>query len=228
MVINTKDNKMVVQGIIINCLAMLSMLFFSYATFAANITVNVKDQHGQPLPDAVIELNAQSSDINTEKLPKLIMDQVDKRFAPTLLIARKGQQVNFPNSDNIRHHVYSFSKAKPFQLKLYSGQPDKPIEFDTDGVVVLGCNIHDSMVGYIYVASSEHVYQSDSNGNVVLDDVTLPAQLTFWHSTQTIPLEEKTPLALTKDAVGSVTVVIATQSPKPRNTFGNKFKANND
>ena len=68
----------------------------------------------------------------------------------------------------------------------------------------------------------------DTPPAVVLDDVTLPAQLTFWHSTQTIPLEEKTPLALTKDAVGSVTVVIATQSPKPGNTFGNKFKANND
>jgi len=228
VVINTKDNKMVVQGIIINCLAMFSMLFFSYATFAASITLNVTDQHGQPLPNAVIELNVQGPDIGVEKLPRIIMDQVDKRFAPTLLIARKGQQVNFPNSDNIRHHVYSFSKAKPFQLKLYSGQPDKPIEFDSSGVVVLGCNIHDSMVGYIYVANSAYVYQSDSEGGVVLDDVTLPAQITLWHSTQTIPLEEKASLTLSKDTVGSLTVVIPTQSPKPRNTFGNKFKANND
>ena len=219
---------MVVQGIMINCLAMLSMLFFSYATFAASLTLNITDQHGQPLPDVVVELIVQDPVTETANLPKLVMDQVDKRFAPTLLIARKGQQVNFPNSDNIRHHVYSFSKAKPFQLKLYSGQPDEPIEFDNEGVVVLGCNIHDSMVGYIYVANSPHVYQSDTKGKIVLDDVFLPTELTLWHSLQTIPLEVKAPLTLTKDTTASFTVVINTQSPKPRNTFGNKFKANND
>ena len=219
---------MVVQGIMINCLAMLSMLFFSYTTFAASITLDIIDQHGQPLPDTVVELLVQNPAEESANLPKLVMDQVDKRFAPTLLIAQKGQQVNFPNSDNIRHHVYSFSKAKPFQLKLYSGQPDEPIEFENEGVVVLGCNIHDSMVGYIYVANSPRVYQSDTKGQIALDDVFLPTELTLWHAAQTIPLEVKAPLTLTKSAPASLTVVINTQSPKPRNTFGNKFKANND
>ena len=219
---------MVVQGIMINCLAMLSMLFFSYTTFAASITLDIIDQHGQPLPDTVVELLVQNPAEESANLPKLVMDQVDKRFAPTLLIARKGQQVNFPNSDNIRHHVYSFSKAKPFQLKLYSGQPDEPIEFENEGVVVLGCNIHDSMVGYIYVANSSRVYQSDTKGQIALDDVFLPTELTLWHAAQTIPLEVRAPLTLTKSTPASLTVVINTQSPKPRNTFGNKFKANND
>ena len=84
------------------------------------------------------------------------------------------------------------------------------------------------MVGYIYVANSPHVYQSDTKGQIVLDDVFLPTELTLWHSLQTIPLEVKAPLTLTKDTTASFTVVINTQSPKPRNTFGNKFKANND
>ena len=78
---------MVVQGIMINCLAMLSMLFFSYATFAASITLNITDQHGQPLPDVVVELIVQDPVTETANLPKLVMDQVDKRFAPTLLRA---------------------------------------------------------------------------------------------------------------------------------------------
>jgi len=50
------------------------------------------------------------------------MDQLNKRFDPELLIIHEGYYVNFPNSDNIRHYVYSFSKVMPFELKLYSGK----------------------------------------------------------------------------------------------------------
>ncbi|MEH6395685.1 MULTISPECIES: methylamine utilization protein [Pseudoalteromonas] len=201
---------------------------FSYAAFAQDVTLNVVDQHGQPLKNVVIELVSEADDKSSQQLPVLIMDQVDKQFSPTLLIAQQGQQVNFPNSDNIRHHVYSFSSAKPFQLKLYSGQPESPITFENQGVVVLGCNIHDSMVGYIYVARSSHVYQSDEQGNVQLSGLTLPVQLSLWHSLQQNALEEKQPLALTVNSPRSLQVIMQTTEPKPRNTFGSKFKGGND
>jgi plastocyanin len=201
---------------------------FSYAAFAQDVTLNVVDQHGQPLKNVVIELVSEADDKSSQQLPVLIMDQVDKQFSPTLLIAQQGQQVNFPNSDNIRHHVYSFSPAKPFQLKLYSGQPESPITFENQGVVVLGCNIHDSMVGYIYVARSSHVYQSDEQGNVQLSGLTLPVQLSLWHSLQQNALEEKQSLALTVNSPRSLQVIMQTTEPKPRNTFGSKFKGGND
>lgn len=201
---------------------------FSYAAFAQDVTLNVVDQHGQPLKNVVIELVSEADDKSSQQLPVLIMDQVDKQFSPTLLIAQQGQQVNFPNSDNIRHHVYSFSPAKPFQLKLYSGQPESPITFENQGVVVLGCNIHDSMVGYIYVARSSHVYQSDEQGNVQLSGLTLPMQLSLWHSLQQNALEEKQSLALTVNSPRSLQVIMQTTEPKPRNTFGSKFKGGND
>ncbi|MBE0376469.1 methylamine utilization protein [Pseudoalteromonas prydzensis] len=201
---------------------------FSYAAFAQDVTLNVVDQHGQPLKNVVIELVSEADDKSSQQLPVLIMDQVDKQFSPTLLIAQQGQQVNFPNSDNIRHHVYSFSPAKPFQLKLYSGQPESPITFENQGVVVLGCNIHDSMVGYIYVARSSHVYQSDEQGNVQLSGLTLPVQLSLWHSLQQNALEEKQPLALTVNSPRSLQIIMQTTEPKPRNTFGSKFKGGND
>lgn len=201
---------------------------FSYAAFAQDVTLNVVDQHGQPLKNVVIELVSEADDKSSQQLPVLIMDQVDKQFSPTLLIAQQGQQVNFPNSDNIRHHVYSFSLAKPFQLKLYSGQPESPITFENQGVVVLGCNIHDSMVGYIYVARSSHVYQSDEQGNVQLSGLTLPVQLSLWHSLQQNALEEKQSLALTVNSPRSLQVIMQTTEPKPRNTFGSKFKGGND
>ena len=201
---------------------------FSYAAFAQDVTLNVVDQYGQPLKNVVIELANEAGDKSSQQLPVLIMDQVDKQFSPTLLIAQQGQQVNFPNSDNIRHHVYSFSPAKPFQLKLYSGQPESPIRFENQGVVVLGCNIHDSMVGYIYVARSSHVYQSDEQGNVKLNGLTLPVKLSLWHSLQKNALEEKQPLMLAVNAPHSLQVILQTTEPKPRNTFGSKFKGGND
>ena len=77
------------------------------------------------------------------------IDQVGKQFVPRVSIIRTGTAVTFPNSDNIRHQVYSFSKAKPFTLKLYSGSPAAPVLFDKAGLVLLGCNIHDRMVAFV-------------------------------------------------------------------------------
>ncbi|MGR3982719.1 methylamine utilization protein [Pseudoalteromonas sp. 1181_04] len=218
-----KLQKMATQSIV----TLLTMAC-SYVAFAQDVTLNIVDQHGQPLKNAVVELVSEGGNKSSQQLPVLIMDQVDKQFSPTLLIAQQGQQVNFPNSDNIRHHVYSFSQAKPFQLKLYSGQPESPITFENQGVVVLGCNIHDSMLGYIYVAKSADVYQSDELGNVPLNGLTLPVKLSLWHSLQKNTLEEKQPLMLAVNAPHSLQVTLQTTEPKPRNTFGSKFKGGND
>ncbi|KAA1159693.1 methylamine utilization protein [Pseudoalteromonas fuliginea] len=198
--------------------------FFSHFALSANIDLVIQDQHGQALPDAVVELN--KNNIKSAFTPKTVatMDQVNKQFSPELLIVQKGQQVNFPNSDNIRHHVYSFSQAKPFQLKLYSGQPKDPIVFDKPGVVVLGCNIHDSMIDYIYVADNDRVYKTDERGRV-----TLPAtssEVTVWHPLQSAALENKK--IITINSQTQLLITINTSVPELRNTFGSKFKAQND
>ena len=201
-------------------------LFFSHFTLSANIELVIQDQHGQQLQNAVVELTSIKNQLTSANLPVAIMDQVHKQFLPELLIVQKGQQVNFPNSDNIRHNVYSFSQAKPFQLKLYSGQPKDPITFEQQGVVVLGCNIHDSMVGYIYVANSGDVYKTDEKGYVSLPVTVLPTQVSVWHPLQTAPLENKKIIKI--NSQNQLLVTINTSSPAPRNTFGSKFKAGND
>ncbi|WP_338367045.1 methylamine utilization protein [uncultured Pseudoalteromonas sp.] len=200
-------------------------LFFSQSVLGENVELVVQDQHGQPLQNAVIELNKAATQKQT-KLPIGVMDQVNKAFVPNLLVVQKGQQVNFPNSDNIRHHVYSFSQAKPFQLKLYSGQPKEPVTFDQQGVVVLGCNIHDSMVGYIYVANSEHVYKTSRMGKLSLDITSLPTTLSVWHPLQTAPLENKKMIMINDN--NKLLIEVNTSAPPPRNTFGSKFKGGND
>ncbi|MBB1385014.1 methylamine utilization protein [Pseudoalteromonas sp. SG45-5] len=218
--------KRVLQRCVKNYCFLITCFLFSHSALAENIELVVKDQYGQQLADAVVELEQINKPYSLAPRSVAIMDQVHKQFLPELLIVQKGQRVNFPNSDNIRHHVYSFSQAKPFQLKLYSGQPKDPITFEQQGVVVLGCNIHDSMVGYIYVASSERVYKTDKQGRIELPLNDFPLQISVWHPLQTESLESKK--IITINDKSDLVVTINTSSPSPRNTFGSKFKAGND
>ncbi|GIX36702.1 MAG: hypothetical protein KatS3mg126_2481 [Lysobacteraceae bacterium] len=111
-----------------------------------------------------------------------VMDQVNLAFVPRQLVVARGSRVSFPNSDATRHQVYSFSPAKRFELPLYSGTPPEPVLFDTAGVVTLGCNIHDAMIGFIVVVESSRWAVSDAEGRASLG--ALPAgeyRLRFWH-----------------------------------------------
>ena len=192
--------------------------------FAADISFTVRDQFGEPLADAVIELQGNKNLAHTQ-LPVAVMDQVNKQFSPNVLVIQQGQSVDFPNSDNIRHHVYSFSSAKPFNIKLYADRPEKPELFDNAGVVVLGCNIHDSMVGYIYVANGANTLKTAQDGKVQLKDITVPTNLTIWHPNQASEINKKLSVTVTEQAAD---ITIETNAPAPRNTFGEMFKADND
>ncbi|MEQ5874454.1 methylamine utilization protein [Pseudoalteromonas sp. NFXS39] len=192
--------------------------------FAADISFTVRDQFGEPLADAVIELQGNKNLAHTQ-LPVAVMDQVNKQFSPNVLVIQQGQSVDFPNSDNIRHHVYSFSSAKPFNIKLYADRPEKPELFDNAGVVVLGCNIHDSMVGYIYVANGANTLKTAQDGKVQLKDITVPTNITIWHPNQASEINKKLSVTVTEQAAD---ITIETNAPAPRNTFGEMFKADND
>jgi plastocyanin len=97
-----------------------------------------------------------------------IMDQKSLMFVPEIIVIRTGSDVDFPNSDQVRHQVYSFSGAKRFQLSLYAGRQYEPVNFDKPGLVTLGCNIHDSMIGYIYVTDSPWFGRTGADGSVTL------------------------------------------------------------
>jgi hypothetical protein len=111
-----------------------------------------------------------------------VVDQIDKEFTPYVKPVRVGSSVQFPNKDNVQHHVYSFSAPKKFELPLYRGTPARPVLFDRTGVVKLGCNIHDWMVGYIYVAETPHFATTGAQGTALIRD--LPAgsySVRLWH-----------------------------------------------
>ncbi|ADZ91709.1 methylamine utilization protein [Marinomonas mediterranea] len=136
------------------------------------------DKEGNVVENAVVsllDLEAKTPDAIE------IMDQKHKQFVPHLLVVQKGQKVAFPNSDDIRHHVYSFSPIKPFEIRLYQGeQPPPPVEFDESGLVVLGCNIHDDMIGYIYVADNHPAMLTNDKGVVSIPG-SYRGRLGVWH-----------------------------------------------
>ena len=147
---------------------------------AATLDVVLRQADQTPVSDAVVTLQGPvGAPAGTLKAD---MDQRGQKFAPHVLAVHTGTQVRFPNSDNIRHQVYSFSPAKRFELRLYEGTPTDPLLFDKPGVVVLGCNIHDWMLGYIYVTDDPRFGVSDAQGHVRLDDLPAGAyHVTLWH-----------------------------------------------
>ena len=155
---------------------------FSTPLFALDILV--VDQHGKPVKDAYVAVP--QGKIETPDKTLAVMDQIDVSFVPHVLAVDQGQAVVLPNSDNIRHHVYSFSEPKKFEIKLYQGVPKQPIYFEQPGLVALGCNIHDSMLGYIYVSPWPEYGVTNAEGKISVSE--MPSELALWH-----PLQIETP-----------------------------------
>jgi hypothetical protein len=109
------------------------------------------------------------------------MAQKDIQFEPFVLVVPVGADVSFPNLDAVKHHVYSFSPAKTFELKLYGKDETRVVHFDRPGVVELGCNIHDSMIAFILVVDTPYAAKTDAHGNASLRDVPAgPQAVTVW------------------------------------------------
>jgi plastocyanin len=168
----------------IKLLATIGLTFvWAVSTHAATLRVLVKDQKGKFVADAVVLVTPEEpKNALRAKPPQDAVDQVDKQFVPYVKPVFVGSKVRFPNSDHIRHQVYSFSPAKKFELPLYGGTDAPPVVFDKPGVVVLGCNIHDWMVGYIYVSETPFFAKTDVAGSAAIDDMP-PGDYTvrLWH-----------------------------------------------
>jgi plastocyanin len=148
--------------------AWLALAVFT-TSHAGEIVLEIRDQTGKPLPEAVAYATAENGTApKPATLPQGKVDQVNKQFVPQVTIVQTGTSVDFPNSDNIRHSLYSFSPPKVFTQKLYSGKQAPPITFDKPGLVLLGCNIHDQMVAWIVVVDTPYIAKSGADGKAAL------------------------------------------------------------
>jgi plastocyanin len=148
---------------------------------AGEFHLRLIDRHGEPVEDAVITLMSAEHPRPGLVDARAIMDQRNRAFVPGVIVVATGTTVEFPNNDSVSHQVYSFSEAKKFQLPLYKGAPHPPVKFDREGLVVLGCNIHDSMVGYIYVTAASFFAKTGANGESTFSNVpTGDYRLVVW------------------------------------------------
>jgi plastocyanin len=144
------------------------------------VTVNVATASGATPRDRVIMFDPLDAAPPVDH-DAVVIDQLNKHFVPRVSVARAGTAITFPNSDHIRHQVYSFSPAKTFSLKLYAGSPQTPIIFDQPGLVVLGCNIHDSMVAFVGVIDSPYFAKTTDSGTASLNVPAGRYRMRAWH-----------------------------------------------
>ena len=150
---------------------------------SAPLAVRVVDSKGRPVRDAVVTVRPVGG---AAKAPaaggRYTVSQKDMQFHPFVLVVPVGANVSFPNHDATKHHVYSFSAAKRFELKLFARDQSRSVRFDKPGVVALGCNIHDAMHAFVVVTDSPWTARTDAQGLVKFASTpNAPAKVTVWH-----------------------------------------------
>ncbi|WP_417440446.1 methylamine utilization protein [Idiomarina sp.] len=194
---------------------------------ADTVRVEILAADGQPLANAALLIESRSAPAKVSS-KQAVVDQVDKQFTPTVSAVQPGTDVVFPNSDNIRHHVYSFSEAKNFELKLYSDKEKPSVNFDKAGIVTLGCNIHDQMVAYVLVSDEYDIVVTNDQGIVELNlqESETPAEVRVWHYWMGDELSKAQNVQLTSDSgklTGQVQVSPPMQEDKEPSRLEQRF-----
>jgi plastocyanin len=185
---------------------------------AATLEALVQTPAGKPLADAAVILEplapppVPASAAASRNRARATIEQRGAEFIPYVTVVQAGTLVDFPNNDTVRHHVYSFSQPKRFEIKLYAGKPGQPITFDRPGEVVIGCNIHDWMEAHVLVVDSPYFGKTGADGHVAI--ANLPAgryRLQLWH-----PLQNKRPAAAEVDVTATPSRLSLVLDARPR------------
>jgi plastocyanin len=149
---------------------------------AAPFSVRVIDASGRPVRDAVVTLYPAAAARAPRPGGRYVIAQEHLQFHPFLTVIPVGADVSFPNLDPTKHHVYSFSPAKRFELKLFAKDQSRTVHFDKPGVVALGCNIHDAMSAFIFVTDTVWTARTNGQGMAVFADAPNGAgRVVVWH-----------------------------------------------
>ena len=184
----------------------LLALAASLGAQAATVSVIVTDKEGKPVGDAVVVVVVPASAAGDAKpLPmQATVAQEKMQFVPAVTIVPVGARVTFVNNDSWEHHIRGsaaglaqFNAAtagRGLELRLdgkAAGQPAKSADaqMTVAGPMLLGCHIHGSMKGHIYVTDSPWAMKTTPEGQAVFDDVPAGAvQVRVWHAEQLIDL----------------------------------------
>lgn len=157
------------------------LIFAAAICFAGDFKGTVKSG-SRSLHNAVVYLEPTKKTAFPPPGEPAIMDQVNLNFVPHVLPVVSGTKVLFPNSDKIRHSVFSLNKTKKFDFGTYPPGTEKSIVCDQPGVISILCYIHHDMSAYIVVL--ETPYYSLTNNEGEFDIPSVPAgdyKLRIWH-----------------------------------------------
>ena len=144
------------------------LLFAAISVDAAELDVTVLDRYGRPVPNVAVYIQSDPEITSPAPTNLAVMKLADTQFVPQLLVVQTGTRVQFPNSDPVAHHVYSFSSPNKFVLPMFKGNMRPQVEFDDAGIVTVGCNLHDHMVAYILVVNSPAFGTTGADGTTRL------------------------------------------------------------
>ncbi len=171
-------------SIVLGCMLVLFAVTQGDCWAQSRLTITLKDSQGTPLKDGVVMLQPSADITLASRVTKrdFAVQQIDREFVPRITVTSVGANVTFPNRDAVQHSVYSFSKAKSFEIPIYAGKSPQTITLDKAGLVTLGCNIHDWMVGYILIVDTPIAELSAADGKVVVSDIPQGKYtLRVWH-----------------------------------------------
>jgi plastocyanin len=172
--------------------AWLGLAFLTVAQLASasTVTVTVKTAAGTPAEDTVVVLDPLDA-VPPPAHERAVIDQLHKTFVPRVSVIRTGTVVSLPNSDSIRHEVYSHSPPHPFQVKLYASSHTEEVTFDKPGLLVLGCNIHDSMVAFVAVVDSPYYAKILGSGQAEMHVPPGRYRMRVWNAELRAPVEPR-------------------------------------
>jgi plastocyanin len=162
-------------------LGLLLCALASVRSVAAPLSITVVLPDGRPLAGVVVTAEPTSGPARPATPVTAVIDQVNRAFAPDLIVVPVSSTVSFPNSDTVSHQIYSFSPAKRFQLPLYRGKPYPPVRFDSPGIITLGCNIHDEMLAYVVVTDAPLFGRTAPTGIWSVDAPSGTYRINIWH-----------------------------------------------
>lgn len=193
----------------------LAGLFLQGSVQATQLEVLVTDAAGKPLAGAAVFLESREAKAAVKPVNTIEIVQSARQFTQAVTVVPVGSAVSFPNRDTVRHHLYSFSPVKKFEIKLYVGTPAAPVVFDQPGIAALGCNIHDSMAAWVVVVDTPHHGLTGADGKALL--ATVPPgsyRLRAWHPSLPpgAPAQDQ-PQVLATSGMQSVSVKLAGPAP---------------
>jgi plastocyanin len=193
----------------------LGLALMATPALAGSLTIRVVDSGGRPVSDAVVTLKPATGAAPRPRMEAAYrVTQQDTQFHPFVTVVPSGATVAFPNLDPFRHHVYSFSPAKRFELKLFARDQTRSVTFEQPGIVAIGCNIHDSMSAYIFVTDTVWTTRSPASGSVTFGDTPAgPFVLQVWHPYLRAPGGVLTRNYAPSAANRSETIAVALRAP---------------